>query len=102
MPIDTQSEVPSTQSRTWSIAALAALAAEERPRASMIAAPRFCTVGMKVCSSHAWSLIIGQTFLPSASAWETSGYCVAEWLPHTVTLRIEETGLPTFCASCDT
>src|ERR1041384_2852088 len=101
MPIDTQSpsRVPLTQSRTWSIAALAALAAEERPRASMIAAPRFCTVGINVCSSQAWSLIIGQTFLPSASALNRSGYWVAEWLPQMVTLRVSETFLPTFCAT---
>ena len=39
------------------MAALAAEAAEESPRASMIAAPRFCTVGMNVLSIHAWSLI---------------------------------------------
>src|SRR5678810_912748 len=90
--------LPSTQSWTWSSAALAALAAEDRPRASMMAAPRFCTVGMKSFSSQAWSLIIGQTFLPSASAWKTSGYCVAEWLPHTVTLRIAVTGLEIFWA----
>ena len=50
--IETQSPsgVPSTQSWTWSIAALAADAALEAPRASMIAAPRFCTVGMKSSS----------------------------------------------------
>src|SRR5437762_4527116 len=102
MPIVTQSpsREPPSQSRTWSIAAFAALAAEERPRASMMAAPRFCTVGMKVDSSQDWSLIMGQSFLPSASAWNTSGYWVAEWLPQTVTLRIDDTGLPTFCASC--
>ena len=35
----------------------AAMAAELKPRASMMAAPRFCTVGMNVDSSHAWSLI---------------------------------------------
>src|SRR6185436_8522597 len=73
------------------MAALAALAAEERPRASMIAAPRFCTVGMNVCSSQAWSLIMGQTFLPSHSAWNRSGYWVAEWFPQTVTLRTSST-----------
>ena len=41
--IDTQSPsgVPRTQSCTWSIAALAAEAALDAPRASMIAAPRF-------------------------------------------------------------
>src|SRR5215831_2418137 len=90
--------VPSIQSRMWSIAAFAALAAEDRPRASMIAAPRFCTIGMKLVSSQLWSLIIGQIFLPSHSAWNTSGYCVAEWLPQMVILRIAERGLPIFCA----
>src|SRR3970282_2176628 len=83
------------------MAALAALAAEDRPRAAMMAAPRFCTVGMKLVSSQAWSLIIGQTFLPSASAWNRSGYWVAEWLPHTVILRRLVTGLPIFAAICD-
>src|SRR5258705_13974778 len=83
------------------MAALAALAAEESLRASMIAAPRFCTVGMKVVSSQLWSLIIGQIFLPSASAWNTSGYWVAEWLPQIVTFRIDETGLFPLAASCE-
>src|SRR5687767_16037673 len=83
------------------MAALAALAADERPRASMIAAPRFCTVGMKVDSSQAWSLIIGQTFLPSHSAWKMSGYWVAEWLPHTVTFFTAAFGLPIFWAICE-
>src|SRR5665647_10992 len=94
MPIVIQSPsgVPMAQSRIWSIAALAALAAEDSPRAAMMAAPRFCTVGMKLVSSQAWSLIRGQTFLPSASAWNRSGYCVAEWLPHTIILRRLVTG----------
>src|SRR5213596_3377056 len=90
--------VPWIQSRTWSMAAFAALAAEESPRASMIAAPRFCTVGMNSFSSQFGSLIVGQTFLPPVSAWKISGYWVAEWLPQTVTLRIEARGLPIFCA----
>src|SRR5688572_2602266 len=81
------------------MAAFAALAADDSPRASMIAAPRFCTVGMNCDSSHGWSLIIGQTFLPSASAWKRSGYCVAEWFPQTVTFLMEVTGLPSFAAS---
>ncbi len=41
----------------WSMAALAAEAAEDKPRASMIAAPRLLTVGMKLLAFHAWSLI---------------------------------------------
>jgi len=40
---------------TAPIAALAAEAAEEAPRASMIAAPRFATVGMNVSSTQVWS-----------------------------------------------
>src|SRR5450759_906480 len=83
------------------MAALAALAAEDSPRAAIMAAPRFCTVGMKLVSSQAWSLIIGQTFLPSHSAWNKSGYCVAEWLPHTIILRRLVTGLPIFALICD-
>ena len=46
---------PSAQSCTWSMAALAADAADDDPRASMIAAPRCCTVGMNSFSIHAWS-----------------------------------------------
>ena len=41
-----------TRERTVSMAALAAEAAEEAPRALMMAAPRCCTVGMKVALSH--------------------------------------------------
>jgi hypothetical protein len=36
----------------WSIAADAAEAADEAPRALIIAAPRCCTVGMKESVSH--------------------------------------------------
>src|SRR4051794_32999596 len=55
--IDTQLPfgVPCAQSRTWSTAALAADAALEEPRASMIAAPRCCTVGMNSFSIQLWS-----------------------------------------------
>jgi hypothetical protein len=49
MPMVTQPPlVPSAQSRMWSMAALAAEAADDRPRASMMAAPRLPTVGRKV------------------------------------------------------
>ena len=47
--------MPDTQSCTWSMAALAADAAEDAPRASMMAAPRLATVGMNVPVSHSWS-----------------------------------------------
>ena len=79
-PIDTQSPsgVPRSQSWTRSIAALAADAALEAPRASMIAAPRFCTVGMKSSSSHFWSSIVSAALLPFTFAWKMSGYWVAE------------------------
>ena len=46
------SGVPSTQSRTWSIAAEAAEAADDAPRALMMAAPRCCTAGMNVSAYH--------------------------------------------------
>lgn len=44
------------------MAALAAEAAEEAPRASMIAAPRLATVGMKSSASHFWSLTTSAAF----------------------------------------
>jgi hypothetical protein len=53
--------VPSAQSRMWSMAALAADAADDRPRASMMAAPRLPTVGRKVLAFHSWSLIMSLT-----------------------------------------
>ena len=93
------SAVPSAQSRTWSSAALAADAADDAPRASMIAAPRCCTVGMNSFSIHAWSTS-SPAGLPSTCAWNTSGYCVAEWLPQIVMRVTDATGTPTFAASC--
>src|SRR3989344_2519999 len=56
--------VPRAQSRMWSMAALAAEAADDRPRASMMAAPRLPTVGRKVLAFHSWSLIILATLSP--------------------------------------
>src|SRR4051794_24959960 len=90
---------PSDQSRTWSSAAFAADAADDAPRASMIAAPRCWTVGMNSFSIHAWSPITSGAGLPSISAWKTSGYCVAEWLPQIVILRTDVTCTPAFVAS---
>ena len=60
--------VPSTQSRTWSIAALAADAADDAPRASMMAAPRLPTVGRKVSRFQTSSLIASLTGWPSTVA----------------------------------
>src|SRR5690625_6514413 len=90
--------VPWTQSWMWSIAALAAEAAEESPRASMIAAPRLATVGMKVSASQAWSSR-SRAGLPSMVAWVMSGYGVAEGLSHTGTFLMLSTGESVFVAS---
>src|SRR5699024_1090220 len=78
--IDTQSPSgePCSQSRAASIVADAADAADEAPRASMMAAPRLATVGIKSSSIQERSLTTSTAFLPSTSAWKISGYCVAE------------------------
>jgi hypothetical protein len=52
----------------WSMAALAADAALDRPRALMMAAPRCCTSGMKVALVPAWSSIRLETLLPPTLA----------------------------------
>ena len=72
--------VPSAQLRIWSIAAEAAEAAEDAPRALMMAAPRCCTTGMKVSLYQASSTRLCAD-LPLTVAWLMSGYCVEEWLP---------------------
>src|ERR1700720_3393895 len=79
----------------------AAEAADELPRASMIAAPRLATVGMKSFSIQFWSLTTSAAFLPLISAWKTSGYWVAEWLPQIVTFLMSVTAAPVFLASCE-
>src|SRR6185312_15995272 len=53
--VQSSAGVPVTQLNTWSTAAFAAEAADDAPRASMIAAPRFATVGMKKLSIQASS-----------------------------------------------
>src|SRR3954466_3264232 len=77
----------------------AAEAAEDEPRASMIAAPRLATVGMKVFSIQSWSPTTSAALRPPTSAWNRSGYCVAEWLPQMVILRMSVTGAPVLAAS---
>src|SRR3954463_8369316 len=79
----------------------AAGAAEEEPRASMIAAPRLATVGMKSFSIQAWSPTTSAAFLPATSAWKMSGYWVAEWFPQIVSFLMSVTELPVFRASWD-
>ena len=58
--------VPRAQSRMWSMAALAAEAADETPRASMMAAPRLPTVGGKnvkdLINDQVWN---ADVFLPT-------------------------------------
>ena len=79
----------------------AAEAADEEPRASMIAAPRLATVGMKSFSIQAWSSTTSAAFLPPTSAWKMSGYWVAEWLPQIVSFLMSVTVAPVLAASCD-
>src|SRR2546423_1585541 len=67
-------------------------AADDRPRASMTAAPRLETVGMNVDSTHAGSPTSSWAFFPSTSQWTRSGYWVTEWLPQTVILVMLLTG----------
>ena len=52
MLTQSSSDVPNAQSCMWSMAADAAEAADDAPRALMIAAPRCCTVGMNVSLSN--------------------------------------------------
>src|ERR1700748_1098189 len=99
MLVQSPSAVPLTHVRTWSTAALAADAADEAPRASMIAAPRLATVGMKAFSTQAWSLTTSAAFFPPTSAWKMSGYWVAEWLPQIVIFLMSVTLAPVFLAS---
>src|SRR3954463_5045251 len=101
MAMETQSPsaAPSVQDRMWSMAALAADAADEAPRASMMAAPRLATVGMKpsVSQPRATLARIGE---PSTRAWVTSGYIVGEWLPQMARLLNALTGAPSLADSC--
>ena len=56
----------------------AAEAADEEPRASIIAAPRFATVGMKVSLFQTSSLILSFKLAPFTVAKRISGYMVGE------------------------
>ena len=82
------------------IAASAADAADDAPRFSMTAAPRFCTVSMNGPCSHAVSVITSGTGVPLMRACAKSGNCVAEWLPQMATLLTSRVSTPAFCASC--
>ena len=83
------------------MAALAAEAADDAPRALITAAPRLATVGMNVSLIQASSFTSDLAGLPSTSQCERSGYCVVEWFPQTVIFLILDTGRLTRMASCD-
>src|SRR5580698_8760719 len=102
MATEKQSPLPVLVRRltTVSMAAAAAEAAEEEPRASMMAAPRFCTVEMKSPRSHSLSVMTSVAGLPPIFALAKSGYWVAEWLPQMATLVTSATGALDFWASC--
>src|SRR3989338_8596787 len=91
--------VPSAQSCMWSMAALAAEAAEDAPRAAMIAAPRLPTVGMYSLRYQASSLIAAGAAGSAALQKRRSGYMVGEWLPQTIIFSTSETVLPVRVAS---
>ena len=85
---------------TESMAAWAADAADDAPRFSMTAAPRFCTVSMNAPWSQAVSSITSGTGFPSMRACAKSGNCVAEWLPQIATFVTWRFCTPAFFASC--
>jgi hypothetical protein len=85
---------------TVSMAADAAEAADDEPRASMMAAPRFCTVVMKSPRSQAASVMTSVAGLPPISALAKSGYWVAEWLPQIATREMSRMSTPALRASC--
>src|SRR5437868_10754854 len=87
---------------TWSMAPLAADSADDRPRALMIAAPRFWHCGTNVSSSHLRSVTTSVAGLPLTLALVKSGYCVLLWLPQIVMHVTAAFGTPAFCASADT
>ena len=82
------------------MAAAAAEAAEDEPRASMMAAPRFCTVVMKSPRSQSSSPMTPAAGFPPMRALAKSGNWVAEWLPQMATFVTSATGTPAFAASC--
>ena len=82
------------------MAALAAEAAEDAPRALMIAAPRPATSGMNVPVSHA-SSTCSAALRPPTTVLYRSGYWVAEWLPQIVMCSMAVTGTDSLAASCD-
>src|SRR3954452_17057174 len=99
--IERRPSAPSTQSRTWSIAAFAADAAEDAPRASMISAPPLPTRGMSSFSYQSMSPL-STARSPFTFALNRSGNIVGEWLPHTTRSWMSPTPTSSFWASCAT
>ena len=93
------SGVPCAQSRMCSIAALAAEAALDVPRAFITLAPRCCTVVMNSPRAQSFSTS-ALAALPSTVACDRSGYWVAEWLPQMVIRLTALTWWPVRAASC--
>src|ERR1700754_2754803 len=98
--IDTRPSAPRTQSWTWSIAALAAEAADDAPRASMIAAPRLPTLGRYSFSYQAMSSTASTAGLPLTVALNRSGNIVGEWLPQMTRFSMSVSGMASLDASC--
>src|SRR4051812_7998427 len=94
--------VPLIQVFTWSIAPFAADRALDSPRALITAAPRGCTAGTNVCSSHARSVTDSVAGLPLTFALVKSGYWVFEWLPQMVMHDTAPFGTPAFLARAAT
>ena len=92
--------LPVAQLLTWSIAAEAAEAADDLPRALMISLPRCWTVFRKSPSNQDESPIASVAGSPAIVASNQFGNIVGEWLPHTPRFFTEDTGRPDFAASC--
>jgi hypothetical protein len=83
------------------MAALAADAADDRPRASMMAAPRLPTVGRKVLAFH--SVVVDQVLDRFAVDGREAVVGVHGWrvVAPDAQLLDEATGLPVLAATCD-
>src|ERR1700755_1374107 len=82
----------------WWMPWWAAEAADDRPRASMIAAPRLPTVGRNTSAFQTWSLMRALTLLPPDGAERYAGSMVGEWLPQTVSFSMSPTAVPVLAA----
>src|SRR5204862_6696842 len=71
-------------------------AAEDAPRASITAAPRFWIVSTNLPLSQPWSEITSNTGRPAIRALAASGYCAVEWLPQPAPLDSAATGTLAF------